>query len=45
MNKYLILIAMVIIFFSCKKENAGTIANDHPALSKLCLAYHHKCND
>jgi hypothetical protein len=34
MKKYLTLIATAIIFFSCKKENAGTIANDNPALSK-----------
>jgi hypothetical protein len=34
MKKYLILIATAIIFFSCKKENAGTIINDSPALSK-----------
>jgi hypothetical protein len=34
MKKYLILIATAIIFFSCKKENAGKIVNDNPALSK-----------
>jgi hypothetical protein len=34
MKKYLILIATAIIFFSCKKENAGTIVNNNPVLSK-----------
>jgi hypothetical protein len=34
MKKYLILIATAIIFFSCKKENTGTMVSDSPALSK-----------
>jgi hypothetical protein len=34
MKKYLTLIATAIIFFSCKKENAGTVENDNPASSK-----------
>jgi hypothetical protein len=34
MKMYLILIAVAVIFFSCKKENAGTIVNDKPAVAK-----------
>jgi hypothetical protein len=34
MKKYLTLMAIAIIFLSCKKENAGTSVNDKPALSK-----------
>jgi hypothetical protein len=39
MKKYLILMATAIILFSCKKENAGTIANNNPALSKSETLY------
>jgi hypothetical protein len=39
MKKYLILIATAIILLSCKKENAGTIANNNPALSKSETLY------
>jgi hypothetical protein len=34
MKKYLTLMAMAIIFLSCKKENASNSVNNNPALSK-----------